>query len=567
MGKYKVIEGRDAKYYFQLRLKNHKKCMKNIKPLVDNHKPEHHVNRPGSPRTSQDEAERIAHSNLKLANKIFDIMEGPGIITGILKQSEAEAALHPGTLNFKRRVKEATRIHNQNINLASRLDNVKPYYSKLFNINKTRATTASRTSPSKSPSAAQDARGGVAGGGVNAHGVPGLMLPRNLHGDGGGIDTTRTDVSTKKKLNMNFGASRKMKSVSARGAESGSGATMQGSGANSAGGSNKKTALQEDGTSAASSKQNNVLLEYSKIQSGRVLDIAVIKEPFQGRYAVVGIDIDNGQRYELRLTSDNVASVLDGDILVTSLDHVEVWMALLNKITLKPVETFSRLAVPAATSTTTQQQKKQGQLRPQAQIQTQAQAQVQSQQLQQDSTTFPPGDDGDSQNLVFDDLHIADDENGNDNKASGAGIQLEPEAPDVARPTTRPGGRGSRSQARQQQKKPHETSTDVYDAPGAAGNEAAQANTTIDSTTTAPPAEDETAAAAKIQSIFRGNKARATVQQSTSKPAVACAISNKQVDASATAVPAKPAPPTDPKSRATGPQRPAKKAVSNKPSK
>lgn len=38
------------------------------------------------------------------------------------------------------------------------------------------------------------------------------------------------------------------------------------------------------------------------------------QEPFQDRYAIFGIDVEDGQRYELRLTSDEVSSILDGGI-------------------------------------------------------------------------------------------------------------------------------------------------------------------------------------------------------------------------------------------------------------
>lgn len=54
------------------------------------------------------------------------------------------------------------------------------------------------------------------------------------------------------------------------------------------------------------------------------------------------MDVDNGQRYELRLTSEDVSDILDGDILVTSVDNVEVWMALLNKVNLQPVDAFEQ---------------------------------------------------------------------------------------------------------------------------------------------------------------------------------------------------------------------------------
>lgn len=86
-----------------------------------------------------------------------------------------------------------------------------------------------------------------------------------------------------------------------------------------------------------------VLMEYTKMQNGKILDVAVIKEPFQDRFVIFGIDVDIGQRYELRLTSEEISSILDGDILVTSLDNIEVWVMLLNKISLDPVEVFSKL--------------------------------------------------------------------------------------------------------------------------------------------------------------------------------------------------------------------------------
>ena len=71
--------------------------------------------------------------------------------------------------------------------------------------------------------------------------------------------------------------------------------------------------------------------------------MAVIKEPFRDRYAIFGIDVDDGQRYELRLSSDDVSSILDGDILVTSVDNIEVWMALLSKVNLNKVDAFAKL--------------------------------------------------------------------------------------------------------------------------------------------------------------------------------------------------------------------------------
>ena len=282
-------------------------------------------------------------------------MEGPGLISHILKKRETDQGGHPGTLNFKARVREATRIHKQNISMAARLDNVRPVYGKLFIENKHRTIGGS---PTKSEA-----------DGKTKHNVPGLFFPKNMN-DSGDPDTARTDPA---------GGS-KSKPISIKHLKT-----------------NSARDSKKDGSSGInSSRKPDVLLEYSKIQNGRVLDIAVIKEPFQDRYAIVGLDIDNGQRYELRLTSGDVSSILDGDILVTSLDNVEVWFALLNKVTLKQVDAFSKLAVQQSASNMSN---------------------IQPFEFESKIKSVPI-------------------------------TTLEPEAPTTGRPTTRPGGRGSRSQAR-----------------------------------------------------------------------------------------------------------------------
>ena len=107
-----------------------------------------------------------------------------------------------------------------------------------------------------------------------------------------------------------------------------------------------KKSSNPSGTKTEPVEEHNpfkVVVETTKIQNGKLLDVAVIKEPFQDRFVIFGIDVDIGQRYELRLTSEEISSILDGDILVTSLDNIEVWVMLLNKISLNPVEAFSKL--------------------------------------------------------------------------------------------------------------------------------------------------------------------------------------------------------------------------------
>ena len=89
----------------------------------------------------------------------------------------------------------------------------------------------------------------------------------------------------------------------------------------------------------AQPKDSNILLfEYSKIQNGRVLDVAVTKDgPDVDTYTIFGVDVDNGQKYELRIS----AGILEDDILVTAVNDPNVWMALLNQRELVPVEHFS----------------------------------------------------------------------------------------------------------------------------------------------------------------------------------------------------------------------------------
>jgi hypothetical protein len=85
-----------------------------------------------------------------------------------------------------------------------------------------------------------------------------------------------------------------------------------------------------------------ILLEYVKIQMGQTIDTVVMKEPFKDRYAVFGIDVTSGQRFELHFSSEEVFNVLEGDMLVTSVEDKAVWTALLEKVELLPVQKFTK---------------------------------------------------------------------------------------------------------------------------------------------------------------------------------------------------------------------------------
>ena len=227
---------------------------------------------------------------------------------------------HPGTMNFKVRLAEAQRIHERNMLLASRLDTVKPFYGPAeLLIGTSRPIRRKQRRPNtKKIKFAKDL--------VMAMKVPFLeptarvpkLFNKRVHLKGSLTQRSANDASSEAD-----------KEDSHQGTPSGS----------------QSARTSADTTAAPSSRPNNVLLEYTKIQEGRILDIAVLKEPFRDSYAIFGIDVDDGQRYQLRLNSDDVSSILDGDILVTSVDNVEVWMALLNKVTLHKVNAFAKLPI------------------------------------------------------------------------------------------------------------------------------------------------------------------------------------------------------------------------------
>ena len=270
-------------------MKQHKERIKNARPVIkiDTPRDRKPSSRAESPQKGKgDRQDEIAKSNMILARRIFDIMVGPGIISNLLESSMAEH--HPGTINFSHRLAEAKRIHQENMVLASRLDSVKAYYDTTS----VRVLASAKNNRKKKP-----------------RGLP--MSKKSRHVDP--VASGRVVLGKNAlKVTPDFNGE-----------------------------------IRSEGQSK---RPRNVLLEYTKIQKGCVLDVAVIKEPFRDSYSIFGIDIDSGQRYELRLTSEEVSSILEGDLLVTSVDNIEVWMALLNKIELRPVEAFAKLPLPPVNS-------------------------------------------------------------------------------------------------------------------------------------------------------------------------------------------------------------------------
>lgn len=278
----------------RLHLESHKRRLMEVKPVVDLSPPAsieayHHGDYPKKTLQTQAEIEKVTKDNLLLAKRIFAIMEGPGMISDLIKNTD-HLERHPGTLNFNQRLFEARRIHNENIALASRLDTMKPFYGK----EETKLLMKMRKAYNRNK---------------RARNTP---FVKGLHA------AMRDKKTPSKSLKEGVDAS----------------------------------------AIPVSSQQNthpqHILLEYSMIQDDRVLEVAVIKEPFRDRYVIFGIDIESGQRFELGVTSDDVSSILDGDILVTSVDHTEVWMALLQKVRLLPVLAFSKL--PGSLDESTEEQ-------------------------------------------------------------------------------------------------------------------------------------------------------------------------------------------------------------------
>ena len=241
---------------------------------------------------------------MKLAQEIFKIMDGPGIISEILVKTYNN---HPGTNNFGARLNEAKRIHYENRFMASRLDNVQPYYqfTKLQNSPKKKSVKL------KKPSHSQKRKNHYKSKQASSSSVP--TSPRSA----------RTAPS----------AHRRDHYAGERNYVSSAGSSQRG----------------------GPQKPKNLIMEHWKIQNGRVLDVAVLKEPFEDRFSLLGIDVDDGQRYQLSLSSEEVSNILEGDMLVTSFDNHEVWLALIEKVNLRPVMAFVKpgsapIAVTASVS-------------------------------------------------------------------------------------------------------------------------------------------------------------------------------------------------------------------------
>lgn len=337
--KYLGLSGLD--YNAEKKIAVFKERIPKVKACVDSSAPRSMMGErenlsPGKRHSKKVERNRIiALDNMLLARRIFSIMEAPGALHDVIADTR-HLDSHAGTMNFPHRLEEAQRIHRHNQLIATRLDNVKGVLNKedlYSNTGFNPLEAKSQRCRAKMQRMAElRARRSQA---------PPEWNDAPLH-SARGEDPSAARRAQRQLRHQSPNRAAHMPapsgSQSARRAESPS-ASSSSQQPYSARSSSPTPRVP----SAAKSRPIRILLEYTKIQAGRVLDLAVIKEPFRDRFAVFGIDIDGGQRYELRLTSEDVSSILDGDMLVTSIDSLEVWVALLNKIVLEPVAEFTKL--------------------------------------------------------------------------------------------------------------------------------------------------------------------------------------------------------------------------------
>lgn len=232
-----------------------------------------------------------------LAQRIFKIMQGESEITQTINDNE-HIENHPGTMNFRRRLEEAQRIHHKNLMFAIRMQSIQPYY-RHTDLSIVHATKSRSDSPN-----------------------------------------SKSKRQKKTKFMKEFEYSLQVAEEQTSSIEEAGGPFQSFTGED---GNQSSPQKAETHGFSTTKRPRTILLQYTKAQDNRILDVVVLKEPFRDRYAIFGLDVDDGQRYELRLSSEDVSNILDGDILVTSVDNVEVWMALLNKVRLKPVATFDQM--------------------------------------------------------------------------------------------------------------------------------------------------------------------------------------------------------------------------------
>ena len=346
----RFLLGGDNNIHAEKALKSHKERLKRSKPCVDSSCPQslHEklvMSQSPSKRNSKSNEvkERVTKQNYALAKRIFKIMEEPGTIKTAIDDTR-HLDSHLGTMNYRHRLEEALLTHKRNLHIAERLAKIKGYYTKkdLYMVDPL----------------GRDKRRVRQKGGCGEKGKTTIVryvhpiLARTTHvpntricsglvealREAGYEDGEKSSGKSNNDENAPLITSRSDNTNSKSAAY---GAFRKGGAAKAKGGlvfvSAKSKAFQKY-------KFGNILLEYTKIQYGRVLDLVVLKQPFKDMYSVFGVDVSNGNLYENSYSTEDVSNLLDGDCIVTTADNTHVWKMLLNKVAMSNVKAFTSIS-------------------------------------------------------------------------------------------------------------------------------------------------------------------------------------------------------------------------------
>ena len=259
---------------------------------------------------ARERAALIALDNQLLARRIFNIMESTSAIGEIINDTR-HLDVHPGTMNFKARVEQSEIIVRDNRIMGERLSNIKPYYG-FADLNANRGMLSAKFKKTDKNADKKRAKKSTEASAVQeqATPVPPLPLHGTAQGNGQGGSLSARAAAPRRSQNQ---SSTPTGSQSARAALAGAHGLPKG-----------------------------VILLSFKIQDKQRIELIVAKEPTRDQYGVMGkCAAENSQRYELSFSSEQVSTLVDGDLLVTNVEKAEVWELLFQKVTLKRVDSFS----------------------------------------------------------------------------------------------------------------------------------------------------------------------------------------------------------------------------------
>ena len=312
----------EQKAEIERKLKLHKAKLATSKPVIDTSIPSSLILAPKQllngnvKRAVVMENDRITKENFHLAQRLFHIMGKPSEMSTAINQ---QPIFNPQTNNFRVRLEEAQKINMLNQKIAEKLEAVKPSSYLLRD-----------------------------GGGINNVCIDGktkLPFIRVLHGEEtsplinipGHLRPQTLDLQHLSAATDSSIERLRTKIV----------AKLQG----------RHLTLNTDVTSPTSPamkskspkpRKPKIILECTKEQGEYVIDTVVMKEPFRDRFAIFGIDVISGQRFELFIQSESVFNILEGEMLVTSVEKKNVWRAVLDRVSLNKVERFSKIKVAKA---------------------------------------------------------------------------------------------------------------------------------------------------------------------------------------------------------------------------